>query len=236
MQSKFNNQFKSILFMKQNSILRKSAKAALSGHWASAVLFVLVFGALYLLVQLPNYVGQGFLDNSPLISFVLSLLCLVLIFLFLPASWSFEVAFLSQLREKDSFSLRSLFCGYSDFGRVFSTCFGIDIYTTCWGLLLLVPGIIKAYSYAMTPYILLDDKDIHGEDAIDKSMKMMDGHKWQLFKLDLLFGLLFLLGIFTVGIAWLWIFPWWYSSRAAFYEELRLENEAHLVVAEEEMK
>lgn len=222
--------------MKQNSILRKSAKAALSGHWASAVLFVLVFVVLYVLINLPNYVGQLLFETPSGKAVVLSLISVVLLLLFLPAAWSFEVAFLSQLREKNSFSLRSLFSGYSDFGRVFSTCFGIGIYTVCWGLLLIVPGIIKAYSYAMASYILLDDNEICAEDAIVKSMKMMDGHKWQLFKLDLLFGLLFLLGIFTLGIAWLWIYPWWYSSRAAFYEELRLENEAQLVVAEEELK
>ena len=222
--------------MKQNSILRKSAKAALSGHWASVVLFVFVYLVLDVLVQLPDIVAEELPDNSSVIALVLSVINLVLIFLYLPAQWSFQVAFLSQLREKNSVSIRSLFIGYSDFGRVFSTNFKVGIYIICWGLLLLVPGIIKAYSYAMTTYILFDDKEICGDDAIDKSMKMMEGHKWQLFLLDLPFVLLVLLGIFTFGIAWLWIFPWWYSSRAAFYEELRFENEAQLVVAEEEMK
>ena len=88
----------------------------------------------------------------------------------------------------------------------------------------------------MASYILLDDNEICAEDAIDKSMRMMDGHKLQLFKLDIPFILLFLLGTFTLGIAWLWIMPWWHTSRAAFYEELRLENEMQPAAATEDIQ
>ena len=106
--------------MKQNSVLRKSAKAALSGHWASAVLFVLLYGVVYFLVRLPNNIGQLLFTASGK-AVVFSMISLVLALLFLPMKWSLEVAFLSRLREKNAFSLRLLCAGYSDFGRVFST-------------------------------------------------------------------------------------------------------------------
>ncbi|MGN0235900.1 MAG: DUF975 family protein [Paludibacteraceae bacterium] len=228
--------------MKQNSVLRKSAKAALSGHWASAVLFVLVVGVLYFLVRLPYYVEQSLAEtytghfSRTSVVLVLLLISVVLALLFIPMRWSFEVAFLSRLRGKNAFSLRLLGTGYADFGRVFSTVFWVELYAACWSLLFLVPGIVKYYSYAMASYILFDDKEICAEDAIDKSMEMMEGHKWQLFKLDVPFILLFLLGVLTLGIAWLWILPWWSTARAAFYEELRLENEAQLAAATEDIQ
>ena len=46
----------------------------------------------------------------------------------------------------------------------------------------MIPGIIKAYEYAIIPYILADDAEISSKDAIKKAKKMMKGNKWRLFK------------------------------------------------------
>lgn len=219
--------------MKQNSILRKSAKAALSGHWTSAVLFVLVFVVLFLLSEIPSFAAQCLLESAKETNDISMLLLLLLLavlgmafsILIIPIAWSYEVSFLSHFRENNTFTLGALFRGYPDFLRIFATNLIASVYIIFWLLLFIVPAFVKVYSYAMVNFILLDDPQIEGNAAINRSKQMMEGHKWQLFKLDIPFILLILLGILTLGIAWLWILPWWNTSRAAFYEELRLENE-----------
>ncbi|MCK4562131.1 MAG: DUF975 family protein [Flavobacteriaceae bacterium] len=52
----------------------------------------------------------------------------------------------------------------------------------------------------MTFYIIADDPNIEAMDAIDKSKKMMDGHKLQYFYMCLRFIGLALLCILTLGI------------------------------------
>ena len=54
-----------------------------------------------------------------------------------------------------------------------------------WSLLLFIPGIIKQFSYAMTPYILKDNPEMKALDAITKSREMMRGNKGAYFTLVL---------------------------------------------------
>ena len=52
-------------------------------------------------------------------------------------------------------------------------------------ILLIIPGIILSLMYSQVFYILADDPDIGAIEAFNKSEKMMRGHKWQLFMLNL---------------------------------------------------
>ncbi len=61
----------------------------------------------------------------------------------------------------------------------------MQIYIFLWALLFTIPGMIKQYSYSMTPYIMKDDEAISPNNAITASRKMMDGHKVSLFLLHL---------------------------------------------------
>ena len=56
-----------------------------------------------------------------------------------------------------------------------------------WSLLLFIPGVVKAYSYAMTPYIMAEHPGLTANEAITESRRIMDGNKWRLFCLDLSF-------------------------------------------------
>ena len=86
---------------------------------------------------------------------------------------------------------------YADFHDLFSQfhrwttgfCmnFLMGLYTILWTFLFIVPGIIKAYSYAMTPYILSEHPDMTANEAITESRRIMDGNKWRLFCLSISF-------------------------------------------------
>jgi len=61
------------------------------------------------------------------------------------------------------------------------------LYIFFWLLLFVIPGIIKTLSYAMTPYILYERRDLSANEAITESRRIMDGNKFRLFCLNLSF-------------------------------------------------
>ncbi|MDR2806022.1 MAG: DUF975 family protein, partial [Dysgonamonadaceae bacterium] len=117
-----------------------------------------------------------------------------------------------------------LFEGFKNYGKVLGTTLLTTLYIFLWMLLLIIPGIIKSYSYAMTPYLLRDNPELGADELICKSMEMMKGHKKKLFLLDLSFIGWGLLCIYTLGSGFLWLAPYISSSHAAFYEDLRAEQ------------
>ena len=102
------------------------------------------------------------------------------------------------------------------------TLFLRDLFIFLWSLLLIVPGIYKAYEYRMIPYLFTEDPTMTKDRAFAESKQMMDGQKWNAFVLDLSFlgwnilsGLtLGILGVFYVG-------PYQEHTNAALYEKLR---------------
>ncbi len=98
----------------------------------------------------------------------------------------------------------------------------MDLFIFLWSLLLVVPGIIKAYSYRLTPYIIADDTQISAIDAIKLSEQMMKGHKMEAFVLDLSFIGWHLLSILTLGILEIfYVLPYQSCTNAAFYASLK---------------
>ena len=99
----------------------------------------------------------------------------------------------------------------------------MGIFIFLWTLLLVIPGIIKTFSYAMTPYILHEYPNVGVNDAIDISRKMMKGHKLDLFLLELSFIGWMILTAFSLGIGLLWLAPYMQTAHAGFYEEVKAE-------------
>lgn len=88
-------------------------------------------------------------------------------------------------------------------------------------ILLIIPGIIAAYAYSQTWYILIDKKDISALDAIEESKKIMMGHKWRLFLLSLSFIGWLLLTILTLFVGYLWLNPYMGVAFAKFYDSIK---------------
>ena len=94
------------------------------------------------------------------------------------------------------------------------------------GVLVLIAACIvpfmKAYSYAMTPYILADCPNVKAKDALKLSMRIMAGHRWELFVFQLSFIGWYLLSILTLGILNIFFTdPYMYNSLATYYLEVR---------------
>ena len=94
------------------------------------------------------------------------------------------------------------------------------LYVTLWSLLFIIPGIIAGYNYAMTPYILAEDPSVGPNEAIERSKRLMYGHRWQLFCLEFSFIGWNILCALSCGIGNIWLTPYRYAARADFYREI----------------
>jgi uncharacterized membrane protein len=77
---------------------------------------------------------------------------------------------------------------------------GTQLINMLWTLLLVVPGIYKAYCWRLVPFIIADNPEISGKEARARSTAMMNGSKWASFVLDLSFIGWKLVGAITLGI------------------------------------
>ena len=102
------------------------------------------------------------------------------------------------------------------------TMFWRDIRIILWGMLFIVPGIVKAYEYRMIPYLLADDPTMTKDEAFAESKRMMYGNKWRACLLDLSFIGWWLLAIPTLGLVTIfYASPYKKMTDAALYEALR---------------
>ena len=129
--------------------------------------------------------------------------------------------FIIALANRDNPRVEQLFEGFHDFIRSCVTYVLMIIIVLLWMLLLIIPGLMKAYSYSMVFYILAEDKKIAAMDALKQSDQLMYGHRMRLFKLNLKFLGWIILGIFTLGIAYFWLMPFMSVASYKFYEDLR---------------
>ncbi len=204
--------------MKKNSELRAQAYRALEGNWGMAAIVTFVFLLIESAAQWNGDIAYG----SPRI---------ISILLF-PVMYGYSVTFLSLVRH-EGLEFGHLFDGFKDYGRILGTQLLAYVYTILWTLLLIIPGIIKIYSYAMTHFILKDDPQLRYNGAIEKSMDMMNGNKMKLFLLDLSFIGWALLCLLTLGIGFLFLIPYVKASHAAFYEDLKSEYNSESIIIEE---
>ena len=98
------------------------------------------------------------------------------------------------------------------------------IWTFLWALLLVIPGIIKSFAYSQSVYIYRDHLDQHDpikyREAVTLSRRLMDGHKWEFFILQLSFIGWFIIAIITFGLAAIWVVPYYQLTTANFYKHL----------------
>ena len=191
--------------------LKNQAKNRLSGNWTWAVILTLL---TFTLPSMLAFLTSGFGG---------------LLAIFFTASR--QMTFLNLLdQEKEEDILTAVFTSFRQgrFVPVLITGLLQYLFLILWSLLFVIPGFIKIYSYSMTNYIIEDlvsqGREIEPTEAITKSRMLMDGHKLELFFLDLSFLGWALLVPLTFGIGSLWLTPYQLTTRASFYRQLAAAN------------
>lgn len=192
--------------MKYAADFRYVARDALHGKWSNAVFcgFVaslLGAGIATNVAHLSNNMNsvrkilQDFQSNDfwPYLRSVLIVvtvvltLRIILMFIIGGAVKLGYAIFNLKLVDKKEVSFSELFSQRHRIGDGFCMYLLTLIFTILWSLLLIIPGIIKSYSYAMTPYILAEHPEMTAREAITESRRIMNGNKWRLFCLGFSF-------------------------------------------------
>lgn len=188
--------------MRTNPEIRKDAQALLQSNWSNIVLISLVFGIIAF------FTAYSF----PLVLFV-----------YCPLALGFVITMMHFVRRTKSVSVEDLFSAFN--AQFYWKSMGLGIlvwiYTFLWSLLFLVPGVIKGCAYFLAPYILVDNPELTAEEAICRSMRMMDGHKMQLFLMSLGYFFLVLLSSLLLFIPLIWLIPYYTTAYVQFYEEVK---------------
>lgn len=185
--------------MNENVLMMQRAKAQLSNKWVNVAIGSLIYLAI-MAVASTTYIAELLLDGPLTFGFYLYLACNI---------------------DTGVNNLNLLFKGFERFvdtmvaGLLLSLAVGVGL------CLLIVPGIIAACGLGLTFFIMVDDPNISGIDALQKSWNMMQGQKWNLFCLWFRFIGWFLLSILTCGIGFIFLMPYMVAATQNFYRKLR---------------
>ncbi len=166
-------------------------------------------------------------ESSMYIAFFIVLLAVLLLFLLLRIfiGYSLEVGgrryFIQSAQYSDNRKCFSFAFRGENYLGIVLTMLLKAVFNSLWYLLLIVPGIIKSYSYRMVPYILADNPNIGYTRAITLSRQMTRGHKFRIFVLDLSFIGWYLLGLLALIIGMLFVLPYENATNAELYLVLR---------------
>ncbi|MGM0443221.1 MAG: DUF975 family protein [Fibrobacterota bacterium] len=199
--------------MENSEITAESRRVLKQGNWGEAISLSALYGALFLIPAL-------FLSRE-----VPTVYNLYITLISGPLALGLCRYFLSLSRQRER-SMNDLFYGFGFYLKAVVTQVVVSIFIMLWTMLLIIPGIIKSYAYAMTFFVLADDPSLSTFDAITKSRELMEGRKMELFFLTLRFFGWGLLALLTLGIGFLWLFPYVQLSMANFYRDARHEYDS----------
>lgn len=124
----------------------------------------------------------------------------------------------------ESFDIELLFSGFKIYAQTLVAGLLISLWVFLWSLLLIIPGIVAAFSYSMTFFIMNENPEMTAQEAMSASQNMMMGHKWRLFDLYFSFIGWILLCVITFGLAWLYVGPYMQIATAVFYADLKQQH------------
>lgn len=122
---------------------------------------------------------------------------------------------------------KDLFSYLNDYVRIFLTTLLEAIFVVLWALLLIIPGIVKLFGYALVTFLLADEKykDLGYRETLKKSEEMMEGHKMDLFIFELSYIGWFFLVVLTLGLLGIWVIPYYTTAKYKFLDNIKKSNE-----------
>lgn len=222
--------------------LKEQAKEVLSCcYWRSFLVSILIA------IGTVGNGGSGGSANSnhsgaPLAKEIIYIIIIIVIVLIL---FRLFVGYMLEVSGRKFFTqaaLNDINLGYIGFsfkrGRyidIFKSMFLMGIYLLLWTLLLIIPGIIKCYAYRFVPFILGDNPNIGASRAIELSNAMTDGHKFDIFILDLSFLGWIILAMIPLGLGLPFLAPYIDATNAQLYLTMRSHAIKYGLTTEEEL-
>lgn len=210
--------------MRTNQEYKNAALDRLRGNWTAPVIATLVFTVIALVCssgQALPYIKA----NTGMTLWLGGACFLLMVFVVNPLIVGYDNAMRLFYERGEEDILSNMFkIATTNYLHKVLGMFLMDLKVLLWTLLLIIPGIIMTFAYAMTPYILEEHPEIGAWDASTRSREMMKGHKFDLFWLYLSFIGWVILGILTFGIGYFWLSPYVSCSEIGFYNDLKAEQ------------
>ena len=205
--------------------IRERARRSMSNNifgrtWLKLILCAVIAGFI---VGIPSIISS----LTSALPAVISALITLPLFLFSlalggPVEYGLARIYLNVARGNKEVDVKDTVVGFKE-SFVESAILGFmrNLYIFLWSLLLIIPGIVKMYSYSMAFYIMQDAGGKKNWKAcLEESQQMMDGYKGKLFWLDLTFIGWYIVGSLCLGVGALWVVAYHQEARAHFYQEL----------------
>lgn len=193
--------------------IKEKAKASLKGKYGDVILLMIISAGISFALG----IILSFLNLNENVTEIVSVILSIIesgIIGFGTYSYYLKISRNEDVNYKELFSKVNLFFPY-----IIITLL-VAIFVSLWSLLFIIPGIIAAISYSQVYFIKLDNPELGFMDVIKKSKDIMNGHKWDYFVLGLSFIGWIIIGIFTLGILYIWLIPYMQVTYANFYNEL----------------
>ena len=168
---------------------KHEALKLLKNNWGEAIAINLIYSLLLGIIGICGGIGALLLGSILLIGYYS---CLI------------------HASNTNKFKLEHLFSGFKDDGLSNRILLSVikNIYIFLWSLLFVIPGIIKSYSYFLAEFISMQHPDMTPTECLNESRRLMDGHKMNLFVLELSFIGWHILCLFTFGIGYFFLTPY----------------------------
>jgi len=144
----------------------------------------------------------------------------VFVFLFSPLEMGARKFYIEYLKNNENLSEIAFPFKSKAYMNIVKVLFVTRLFIFLWSLLLIIPGIIKAYQYKFVSYIIAENPDITTSEALDLSTEMTHGHKMDLFIMDLSFIGWYILGAICFGVGVFFVNPYRDTSFAMLYMKL----------------
>ena len=187
------------IVMEPSGNIRRLARQMLAGHWGTAILAILITEVVQ---RVPIMViGRLFPSGA-----VIGIENLYSLLVGAPLAMGLAIVLLKIARNRQTAPME-VFYGFEYLGKAILLQLVMGLFIFLWTLLLIIPGIMAAYSYRYAFYILADDPRKGIMQCLNESKYLTRGNRGQMFILDvsfigwdLLCGIPVFLFTFTYGM------------------------------------
>lgn len=191
---------------------KKRAKNLLKGKWKVSLLVTLVTGVLLLLSCW-----------SPRRSYAAGVLYIIMFAVAGSVIIAYSTFFVKLYEAPRAVHFADFINAFEAFADGILGLLWYSLWVALWGLLFVIPGIVKSYSYSMMFFVLAENPDLGPLKAMNLSKALTRNHKADLFVMDLSFLLWHVLSCCTAGLFYLWTAPYITASKTYAYYALKQE-------------
>lgn len=204
---------------------KTAARQNLAGKWKTAVLVSLVSLIILGISQISLSLDTGE-DLVLLLSLALSLVITGIV------SIATAYFFLRLADDKSNTTFSTFIEGMNLWHKGILGSLWSWLWIYLWTLLLIIPGIVKLFSYSQMYYILAEHPNMSVKKALKLSIVMTKGYKGELFFLYLSFIGWSILCLLTAGIGFIFLIPYQMATSIHAYRFLKAQAIASGVLQE----